>query len=187
MNSRSVIGHGSAALRSATLWLFGLSLLGSCAGCGYHLGSPFNPEIRTIYVPTFHTGGIVTRRGLEYQLTEAVQTQIKNRTHFRLVKEPQADTRLTGKLVRADKGVLGQTQLSDPRELQFNMAVEIVWEDLHTGDVLRQQRIPIAPDVVRQLAQGEFAPEVGQSLAYAEQRAIDQLARDIVDKMELPW
>ena len=116
-----------------------------------------------------------------------MQSQIKSRTHFRLVKEPMADTKLTGKLVRADKNLLGQTQFSDPRELQFNLAVEIKWEDLRTGQVLAQQRVPIAPDVVQQISQGEFAPEVGQSLVTAEQKAIDQLARDIVDKMEMPW
>jgi hypothetical protein len=162
-----------------------LSSLVLATGCGYRAGAPFNPEIRSIYVPTF--GSTVNRRGLEFQLTEAVQSQIKSRTHFRLVKEPMADTKLTGKLVRADKNLLGQTQFSDPRELQFNLAVEIKWEDLRTGQVLAQQRVPIAPDVVQQISQGEFAPEVGQSLVTAEQKAIDQLARDIVDKMEMPW
>src|SRR5205814_46640 len=101
--------------------------------------------------------------------------------------ERDAQTRLTGKIVRADKTVLGQTMLSDPRELQMNLAVEIVWEDLQTGAILRQQRIPIAPDIVRQTSTGEFAPEVGQSLATANQKAIAQLAHDIVDKMEMPW
>lgn len=155
------------------------------SGCGYHMGAPFNAEIRSIYVPTFTSN--VARRGLEFQLTEAVQTQIKNRTHFRLVKEPMADTKLTGRIVRADKNLLGQTQFSDPRELQLNLAVEIKWEDLRSGQILAEQRVPIATDIVKQVSQGEFAPEVGQSLVTAEQKAIDQLARDIVDKMELPW
>jgi hypothetical protein len=166
------------------MMLMALSIIGN-GGCGYHMGAPFSPEIRSIHVPTFSS--TVNRRGLEFQLTEAVQTQIKNRTHFKLVHEPQADTRLIGKLVRADKNVLGGTQFSDVREAQMNFVVEIKWEDLRTGAVLSEQRIPLAPDIVRQVATGEFAPEVGQSLATAEQRAIDQLARDIVDKMEVPW
>ena len=169
--------------------LFGMAFFVASAlvfgGCGYHMGAPFDPQIRSIYVPTFSS--TVNRRGIEFQLTEAVQSQIKNRTHFRLVHEPQADTRLTGKLVRADKNVLGQTQYSDPRELQMNFAVEIKWEDMRTGTILSQQRVALSPDVVRQISTGEFAPEVGQSLATAEQRAVDQLARDIVDKMEMPW
>lgn len=168
-------------LSMALITLFAMAI----GGCGYHMGAPFSPEIRSIYVPTFSS--TVNRRGLEFQLTEAVQTQIKNRTHFRLVHEPQADTRLIGKLVRADKNVLGGTQFSDVREAQMNFVVEIKWEDLRTGKLLSAERIPLAPDVVRQVATGEFAPEIGQSLATADQRAIDQLARDIVDKMEVPW
>ena len=179
--TKSRLAH---AVRLSRVALFVVSTL-IVGGCGYHMGAPFDPQIRSIYVPTFSS--TVNRRGIEFQLTEAVQTQIKNRTHFRLVHEPQADTRLIGKLVRADKNVLGQTQYSDPRELQLNFAVEIKWEDLRTGTILAQQRVALPPDVVRQISTGEFAPEVGQSLATAEQRAIDHLARDIVDKMETPW
>lgn len=177
------IGRSQRNVRRLSLALFALSAM-AIGGCGYHMGAPFSQEVRSIYVPTFSS--TVNRRGLEFQLTEAVQTQIKNRTHFKLVHEAQADTRLIGKLVRADKNVLGQTQNSDARELQINFVVEIKWEDLRTGRVLSSERIPLAPDIVRQLSTGEFAPEIGQSLATAEQRAIDQLARDIVDKMEEP-
>jgi hypothetical protein len=153
------------------------------SGCGYNIGSPYSAEIRTIHVPVFTSD--TNRRGLEYQITEAVQKQIQMRTHFRLVKEPQADTRLTGKLVTSRKNVLGLTQ--NPRELQLNLQVEITWVDQRTGEILRQQPIDIPPELVQIASQAEFAPEVGHSLATAEQQAIDRLARTIVDLMEMPW
>ncbi|MBI5759518.1 MAG: hypothetical protein HZA46_13450 [Planctomycetales bacterium] len=158
---------------------------GLAPGCGYTVGSPYNAEIRSVYVPTFTSNQF--RRDIELQLTEAVQKQIQQRTPFRLVKEHQADTRLRGKVVSFQKGVLGETGLDDARELQINLAIEMTWEDLRTGQVLAQQQIPISPDVITQATQAEFAPEVGQSLATATQQAVDRLARNIVEMMEQPW
>jgi len=161
------------------------ALLMSSAGCGYTIGAPYSQEIRSVHVPTFKSGS--NRRFVEYQLTEAVQKQIQQRTPFRLVKEPDADTRLTGRIIDLRKNALGFTQFSDARELQVNLMVEVTWEDLRTGKIIGQQRVPMPPEMLQLAAQGEFAPEVGQSLATADQAAIDRLARNIVDMMEMPW
>ena len=155
------------------------------AGCGYTVGAPFSPEIRSVHVPVFKSGS--NRRFLEYQLTEAVQKQIQERSHFRLVKESEADTRLTGKIIDLRKTALGQTRNSDARELQVNLQVEVTWEDTRSGKVLVQQRVPLPPEMLQLATQAEFAPEVGQSLATADQAAINRMARNIVDMMETPW
>jgi hypothetical protein len=167
------------------LLAFVLNLPVALAGCGYAVGPAFNPEIRSVYVPIFTSES--ARRGIEYELTEAVQKQIQQRSHFRLVKEPEADTRLIGRIVDERKNVLGQTRNSDPRELQVNLQVEVTWEDIRTGQILSQQRIPIMPEAQTLAAQAEFAPEVGLSLATANREVIDRLARNIVDMMESPW
>lgn len=173
----------SAAPRTrGYLWLV-LAIV--APGCGYTVGSQYSAEIRTVHVPTFTSNQY--RRGIELQLTEAVQKQIQQRTPFRLAKEGEADTRLRGRLVNFQKGVLGETGQDDARELQINLAVEVTWEDLRTGQVLAQQQLPIGPDIVMQSTQAEFAPEVGQSLATATQSAVDRLARNIVEMMEQPW
>jgi hypothetical protein len=164
---------------------FGLVLLFGLAGCGYNVGAPFSPEIRSVHVPIFNSGS--NRRFLEYQLTEAVQKQIQQRSHFRLVKDEVADTRLTGRIIDLRKSALGQTRNSDARELQVNLQVEVTWEDVRTGKILQQQRVALPPELLQLAAQAEFAPEVGQSLATADQTAIDRLARNIVDMMEVPW
>src|SRR5262249_53487670 len=155
------------------------------AGCGYTVGAPFSPEIRSVHVPIFNSGS--SRRFLEYQLTEAVQKQIQQRSHFRLVKESEADTRLTGRIIDLRKTALGQTRNSDARELQVNLHVEVTWEDIRSGQILAQQRVALPPELLQLAAQAEFAPEVGQSLATADQSAINRLARNIVDMMEVPW
>ena len=162
-----------------------LLVLLASAGCGYTVGAPFSPEIRSVHVGLFNSGS--NRRFLEYQLTEAVQKQIQQRSHFRLVKESDADTRLTGRIIDLRKTALGQTRNSDARELQVNLQVEVTWEDIRSGQILAQQRVALPPELLQLAAQAEFAPEVGQSLATADQSAVNRLARNIVDMMEVPW
>lgn len=168
-------------LAAACLVLAGVSM----AGCGYTVGSPYSAEIRTVYVPTFTSNS--NRRFLEYQLTEAVQKQIQSRTHFRLANDGEADTRLTGRIVDAGKRVLGQTNNSDPRELQMNLQVEITWEEVATGRVLAQRTMPITAEAMQIAAQSELAPEIGQSLSTGTREVVDRLARNIVEMMETPW
>ena len=169
--------------RGAGLLLAALSA--AFGGCGYHIGSPYRTEIRSVYVPIFETQSF--RRNLEFQLTEAVHKQIQLRTPFRLVKEGDADTKLTGKIVETTKRVLGETGFDDPRELELLMVVEVTWEDLRSGEILMQQRVPLTPEQVQLMSARSFAPEIGQSLATATQSSVDGIARKIVDMMETPW
>jgi hypothetical protein len=157
----------------------------AASGCGYVVGSAFDPQIRTVHVPTFTSE--VYRRGIEFQLTEAVQKEIQKRTPFRLVKGPEADTRLTGKIVETHKDVLGQNAFDDPRELQLSLSVEVTWEDVRSGQILAQRRLPLAPQIAQLRSEASFAPEVGQSLATGTQTALTDLSRQIVDMMEMPW
>ena len=178
------------APRTTAVLASGLLLAVPClpvllSGCGYTVGSPHQAEVRTVHVPMFTNDSY--RRGIEAQLTEAVQKEIQNRTPYRIVKAPQADTRLTGHIIEARKKRLSETTFDDSRELQLHYAVEVTWEDLRTGQILSQQQIPIAPEAVHLLSTAEFAPEVGQSLATGTQDALARMARQIVDMMETPW
>lgn len=176
----------NAAPRAGRRWRLAIALcLLALCGCGYTVGSPYKAEIRSVYVPIFTSSS--NRRWLEYQLTESVQKQIQSRTHFRLADEGEADTKLSGRIIDATKRTLGMTGNSDPRELQMNLMVEVTWEDTRTGEILRQERVPISAESLQLAAQAELAPEVGQSLASATREVVDRLARNIVDMMEAPW
>jgi hypothetical protein len=155
-------------------------------GCGYTVGKTFDVPVRTVAVPTFTSDSF--RRGLEQQLTEAVQREVQNRTPFRLVRdETTADTRLVGHIVKAEKFALTPTPFGDPRQLQLNLAVEVRWEDLRTGQVIACQQMPISPDVIALTTESAFATETGQSRATGERSAMENMARQIVDLMEAPW
>jgi hypothetical protein len=148
------------------------------------MGRGFESKIQSVYVPIFTSQS--DRRGLEFQLTEAVHQEIQNRTPFLLVEEPSADTKLVGKIVNTRKRVLGETRFDDPRELQMSLMVEVRWENLRTGEILAEKRVPISENDVQLIQRSEFAPEVGQSLATAYQQLVTRMAREIVDMMEAP-
>jgi len=167
-----------------TLIVLVLPIFGS-TGCGYMMGSFHASDVRTVAVPVFESNS--SRRGIEYQLTEAVQQEIKARTPFRIAKEPYADTRLVGRIVEIRKSPLSENTFDDARQLQYSLAVKVVWEDLRNGQVIAQQTIPIDQLGLSLETTADFAPELGQSQATASQRAIDKLAAQIVDRMEAPW
>ncbi len=167
------------AVVAAAVWL------AAASGCGYLVGDGFPPEIRSVYVPVFQSESF--RRGIELQLTEAVQREIQKRTHFRLAERSEADTELTGRIIEVRKRALSESQYDDPRTLQLSLAVEVTWRDLRSGRVLAQQTFPLEPSAVQLVAQTQFSPEIGQSLATAQHELVNQLARRIVNMMETPW
>lgn len=179
-NRHSSVVHRSIVSLAASATL----VLITAGGCGYAVGPQYNPEIRSVEVPVFRNDS--DRRGIEYQITEAVHKQIQSRTPFRLTSESGADTILKGRIVSLRKQTLGRTGFDDARELQLNLVCEVTWEDARTGAVLAEQDVKINPDLITFATQSEFAPETGQSLATAQAQAFERLARSIVDMMEVP-
>lgn len=155
------------------------------AGCGYTLGTQTLHDVRTVHVPVFKSESF--RRNLDYLLTEAVQREIRTRTPYRLEDADIADTILKGKIVEIRKSVLSETRYDDPRELQLMVGAEVTWVDRRSGQILHQQTFPIGPELTQQASNVSFAPEVGHSLATAQQEAATRLAARIVDLMEAPW
>ena len=174
----------SSATGLALVSVFAIALPG-CTLLGYTSGSPDLPHVRTIHVPIFEMDGF--RRDVEYMLTEAVQREIKTRTSYRIADAAVADTILSGRILDVRKDVLGETRFDDPRELQLSIGVEVIWVDRRSGEVLNRRTFTLGPEFRQQLAQAEFAPELGHSLATAMDDAVTGLANQIVDMTELPW
>ena len=178
------VRDNTSCKRGMGVLLFGLLCLIQC-GCGYMVGGVHSADVRTVAVPTF--GNDTFRRGMEFELTEAIQKEIQNRTPFRIAREPNADTKLSGRIIQVGKRSLNQSRFNDTREAELSFAVEVVWEDTRSGQILAQRQMPLAPESVKLLNNNSFAPEVGHSLATAKQQATSQMARQIVDMMESPW
>ena len=178
-----------AALRITFRGLRGWFLLPLllCGCAGYQIGnqSLYPPEIRTVYVPMFESNSF--RRSLGERLTEAVVKEVEAKTPYKVVSNPNADSVLTGRIVEETKSVLVPSLSGDAREVQVGVRVEVSWVD-RKGAMLRQaEPIPLPAEITDVTGTGNVVPEVGQSIATAQQQAICRMAQQIVGLMEKPW
>ena len=158
-----------------------------CGCAAYQIGnqSLYPLEIHTVSVPVFQSNSF--RRNLGERLTEAVVKEIEKRTPYKVVNDPCADSVLTGRIVSERKGVLVPDLTGDAREIEVAMKVQVSWVD-RKGRLLRdEQSIPLPAEIADVSATGDVVPEVGQSIATAQQEAICRLAEQIVGLMEKPW
>jgi len=144
----------------------------------------FPPDVQTVYVPVFESDSF--RRHLGERLTEAVIKEIERRTPYKVVDAPTADSVLAGRIRRDRKKLLLTNRNDEPRSNEFYLSIDVTWVD-RRGEMIRSQALPLKPQVVELLESGRFVPEIGQSVATAQQDAIRALANQIVDLMETPW
>ena len=175
--------------QGAVKWLFAsLLALGLLSGCAsYQIGnqSLYPMEIHTVYVPIFESASF--RRDLGERLTEAVQKEIELKTPYKVVADPNADSILSGRIEGEGKHVLIGSQRGDPRELQVDIRVMVGWTD-RQGRMLRESSaVPLPSELIDVEGTGNVVPQVGQSIASAQQEAISRVAEQIVSLMEKPW
>ena len=158
-----------------------------CGCFGYYVGNQqlFPQQGRTISVQMFSSDSF--RHHLGERLTEAVAKEIENRSPYKIVAAGEADSFLSGHLLGDTRRGLVETRNDDLRDVEVNLYVQMQWIT-RGGQVIRQgEPIVLAPVLVNLSQTGHVVPEVGQSLATAQQEAIERLARQIVDQMEVPW
>jgi hypothetical protein len=162
-----------------------LLIFSGCAAYNIGNSSLYPPEVRTIYVPMFESASF--RQGMGERLTEAVMKQIEQKTPYKVVSDPNADSILSCRIEREGKRVTIASRTGDPRQLQNEISVKVSWVD-NRGKMLRpESAIPLPPAVTDVQGTGILVPEAGQSLAVAQQDAINRLAEQIVGLMEKPW
>jgi hypothetical protein len=173
------------ALRVLRGSLFALLLLCGCAG--YQIGnqSLYPPEVHSVYVPVFRSNSF--RRNLGERLTEAVVKEIQRVTPYKLTDEAHADTVLSGAIVQETKTVLIPDLSGDAREVQTAISVQVSWVDRKNIPLREVKNIPLPPEIADVSGTGNLVPEVGQSVATAQQEAICRVAQQIVGLMEKPW
>jgi Lipopolysaccharide-assembly len=102
---------------------------------GYTTAPNYDCNIHTVRVPIFDNR--TWRRGLEFDLTQAVVRDIQLYTPYRVVGFDQpADTELQGRIVMGTKGILNVNQQGEIREAETAITVEVSWVDLRTGQLL---------------------------------------------------
>jgi hypothetical protein len=186
----SGIKKRQSAIRYPQSAILNLSLLSLCfaVGCAsYQVGSGtlYAPDITTVYVPMIESASY--RRDLGERLTEAVIKEIELTTPFKVVGTPDADSILSARLVSDTKRVILENQNDDPRALEMAVNVEITWLNRRRQPLGAPQRIGLPRELLTIANNSTLVPEAGQSVATAEQQAIQRLAQQIVSTMEEPW
>jgi len=155
-------------------------------GCaGYQIGSRsmFRPDVQTVYVPVFESSGF--RRHVSEQLTEAVIKRMEQVTPYKSVSAENADSVLLGRVGPVSKRAITIARTGDPREIEVAMQVQVQWNGRSGEPLMQPTSMPISALTTEIRQDSPFFPEAGQSLATAKMKAIDQLAAEIVEQMEL--
>jgi hypothetical protein len=169
----------------ATVCAAALAASGGCAGYRMGTTSLYPGDIQTVYVPIFESDSY--RRGMGERLTELVIKEIEERTPYKVVSSPQADSILTGRITNDTKRVVIEDQHDQPRDVQMNFVVQVSWVD-RKGDLVSQGgSVPIPAETVQLSQTADQIAEFGQSTATAQQQVLERLAREIVALMENPW
>lgn len=155
----------STPLLSLTLALTALTLPACESGghftvLGYSSRPVYDTTIRTVFVPIFknRTNRDSIRRGVEFDLTRLVIQEIESKTPYKVVSNREcADTELSGEVINIQKSLLNINQNNEIRQGETVMAVNVVWKDLRSGEVLssRQKRpdqLLAAPSIAPPLA-----------------------------------
>jgi hypothetical protein len=166
----------------AFMLLCGLLCLGFC-GCsemgGYSNESLFPEEVGSVYVEMFDSKSF--RRGVEYELTDALAKRIEAETPYKVVSDrDRADTLISGQITSIGISVLSNERETG-RALEKGVEVHAVvnWKNLRTGELLI--------DNMSVTASSSYSEWQNQGFAYASTLAANNLAQRIVELMEKEW
>lgn len=159
------------------LWvgLFALSLL--LSACGYTSRSQMRQNVNTIYIPIFdnHT----FRRGLEFDLTNAIKNEIQFRTRLKIVDKDHADSALYGEIADVQKLVLLEDPRANVTEASMNIIINFSWVDLRTGKtIVKKANINQKAELVSRRKEDEGT---------AQREAFVDLAEKVINLMEDEW
>jgi hypothetical protein len=179
------IPHPSSLISYLLSLLLSILLLPGCAG--YQIGNQalFPETVHTVYVPVFQSNSF--RRNIGERLTEAVVKEIEKRTPYKVIGDPSADSILSGNIISENKHALVHCRTGDARESEVDMIVQVSWMDRKGVMIRDRKNVPLPEELVGVNGTSDIVPEVGQSVATAQQEAICKMARQIVDLMEKPW
>lgn len=167
--------------------LAGLCLL-ALAGCANYQagsGSLYAPDVHTVYVPMIESDSF--RRDLGERLTEAVCKEIEQKTPFKVVGDPSADSVLTVKLLADARRVVAEDGLDQARYLENQLFAEVSWINRRRLPIVPAQSMPLPGGLTEVQQSSLLIPASGQTVASQQQAAIHRLAEQIVGLMEEPW
>lgn len=160
-----------------TLWFIPFLVSFPLMGCGYTSKSLLPQNVNSVYVPIFDNKTF--RRGLEFDLTNAIKNEILFKTRLKLADKDHADSALYGKIRDVRGHVLIENPDAQVVETAVTIFVEFSWVDLRTGRTIVNK--------MGVTQQGEFKATRQEDEKFAEDKAFVDLAERIVNLMEEAW
>jgi hypothetical protein len=157
--------------------VFCLLTLAGCAG--YSNTSLYPKDVATVYVEMFDNQSF--RRGIEFELTDALAKRIEAQTPYKIVtNRDKADTVISGQIVQAKESVLTtERQIGRALEKNIELRAVVSWKNLRTGEFLIDNKTVNAS--------ASYSEWQSQSFAYGSTLAANSLAERIVELMRSGW
>ncbi len=163
---RTNLGHGMAIIALAAV-----------VGCGYSSESLYPSNVRTVYVDMAQSKEF--RRGIEFQLTEALRKELDRMTPYRNAPREKADTLFTAEVLEWRESTLGRSWTDKPRQTAATLAIRYRWQDMRTGKILAEHP--------RFITTVEYVRPAGESTYNAVDDAASKMARKIVESLAQDW
>jgi hypothetical protein len=159
------------------LWILGLC---GCSGiAGYSNESLFPQNVESVRLEMFDNQTF--RRGVEYELSDALSKRIEADTPYKIVSDADsADTVISGQLVSIDELALSiDRDIGTVLESEVLLRAVVNWKNLKTGALMI--------DHEKVSASASYSIYQEQDFKYASTLAANNLARKIVELMEGGW
>jgi len=156
-----------------------LCFCGCAEMSGYSNKSLFPEEMDSVYVKMFDNRS--SRRGVEYELTDALEKCIEAETPYKIISSrDRADTEISGQVVSIGESVLtAERETGRALEKEVLLRAVVNWKNLKTGELLIDNRLVSAS--------ASYSEWQNQGFSYASTLAANKLARKIVELMEKEW
>ena len=158
----------------------------SAAGCGYTTKTTLPQNIKTIYVKTTINDVPITalyayQPGLEIAITNGMIRRFHQDGNLKVVEEKDADAILESKLITFDQEGLRFSRLENVQEYRLYVVIAFRLLDAKTGNVIMEEggfagQADYFVTDVRSLGRDE-----------ASRRAVDDLAKNVVDRITEDW
>ncbi|MFQ6034898.1 MAG: LPS assembly lipoprotein LptE [Sedimentisphaerales bacterium] len=170
------------SLSSVLCLLSSVLCLLSC-GCteisGYSNESLFPQQVSSVCLEMFDNQSF--RRGVEYELSDALAKRIEAETPYKIISSPdRADSIISGQIVSIDESVLSiEREVGRALEKEVQLAATVSWKNLKTGELLIDNQSVSA--------RATFSEFQMQDFSYASALAANNLAQKIVELMQRKW
>lgn len=177
-----IADRNPATSRFVNLLAIAAMLVGSLlvSGCGYSHQAIYPDNVATVSINILDNRTFY--QGVEFDLTEALIKEVEMRTPYKVVREGDADSVITGVVSSIDQTRLSRSSNGGlVQELEVRLTADLVWTDSRNGEPIRDRRGITSV--------GRYIPStpVGEPFQVAQHEAVQRLAERFVAAMRADW